>query len=79
MRKPALFVAAAILTMSGAVAATKSLTPASSVTALPAPTRVASADSPSQMMAIVPAPVIDANSEVFVGTGDAAGGGWTKP
>jgi hypothetical protein len=31
------------------------------------------------MMAIVPAPVIDTTATVFIGTGDASGGGWVKP
>ena len=83
MSKPALLMAAAILTLSGAIVAMKSLIPATPATAMPhavsAPARVATPTARLEMMAIVPAPVIDATAAVFVGTGDASGGGWVKP
>ena len=82
MSKPALLIAAAILTVLGAGAATKSLVPVTSATEMHdslAPTHVASRVSSSGMMAIVPAPVIDSTAEVFVGTGDGSGGAWVKP
>jgi len=82
MNKPALLIAVAILTVLGAVAVAKQLMPSTSATAmnpnLAAPSRVASPVAPSETMAIVPAPVIDTNAEIFVGTGDGGGGAWIK-
>ncbi len=83
MSKPALVVAAAVLTVLGSVATTKSLMPSTSAAAmhdsLLATTRVASRVAPSEMIAIVPAPVIETNAQVFIGTGDGSGGAWVKP
>ena len=79
MNKPALLIAAAILTVLGAVAVAKSLMPSTSATAMnPSPSPVTSPVSPSEVMATVPAHVIDTNAEVFVGTGDGGGGAWVK-
>jgi hypothetical protein len=33
----------------------------------------------ADMMAIVPAPVLDTRAGVFVGTGDSSNGVWVKP
>jgi hypothetical protein len=81
MRKAALLTVAAILVASGvAVAMKRSEAPAEAPalhTALVVtgqPTTSAPA-----MMKIVPAPVIDPNAEVFVGTGDGSGGAWVRP
>ena len=82
MRRPALFAAAAILTVIGAAVAMKLFVAATSATAahhaVVASARVATPVSESGMMAIVPAPVIDTKAEVFIGTGDASGGDWVK-
>jgi hypothetical protein len=82
MSKRALLIAAAILIVVGAIAATKSLTTVTSPTATQhsavATVRPASPVPQSEMMAIVPAPV-HSNSAVFVGTGDGSNGNWYKP
>jgi hypothetical protein len=78
MKKRALLMAAAFLTMLAAVEATKSFTTMTSTTRFHAPARAAVSVFPLDMMAIVPAPVIDTHAEVFIGTGDGSGGTWVK-
>ena len=80
MTRPALLTAASILTALSAMVAVKSFVPVATVmrAAGPAPARVAASAPAVEMMAIVPAPVIDTTAAVFVGTGDASGGGWVQ-
>jgi hypothetical protein len=77
MRKAALLTAAVILIASGVAVAMKWSEPPAEAPALR--TAVAVTSQPAApTMKIVPAPVIDPNAEVFVGTGDG-NGGWVKP
>jgi hypothetical protein len=65
---------ATILTVLGSVVAIKSFIPATSA---PAP-QAATMSEPATMK-IVPAPVIDPKSEIFIGTGDRSAGSWVRP
>jgi hypothetical protein len=81
MTKRHLMTMATILTVLGSVVAIKSFIPATSATAPQAatiPTHPIAMSEPA-IMKIVPAPVIDPKSEVFIGTGDESAGAWGKP
>jgi len=82
MTKRHVLMAATIMTVVGSVVAIKPFMHATSVAAVPqAPTIRAHTPATSQpaTMEIVPAPVIDATAEVFIGTGDGSEGSWVKP
>lgn len=83
MRKSTLVKATVALTALGAVVAVKSLVHVTSATGMQAkvnaPARLRMSVFPPDMMAIVPAPVIDTKAEAFVGTGDGSNGVWIKP
>ena len=81
MSKSLLMAGAATLIILGAVAAIKSFVPATSraPSSAAVPARTAKTPSPTEMFAIMPAPVIDTNAETFVGTGDGSGGAWVRP
>jgi hypothetical protein len=81
MRKATLLTAAAILIASGVAVAMKWSEPPAEAPALHAAAAVTgtSAATATPTMKIVPAQAIDPNAEVFVGTGDGSGGGWTRP
>ena len=75
--------AAATLTVSGAIVVMKSFVHVTSATAMQptvtAPARVKMSVFPPDMMAIVPAPVVDTKAEAFIGTGDGSNGVWVRP
>jgi hypothetical protein len=80
MKKSTFLIATAILAAAGTLIATRSFV--SATPAAPAEHRtIARAVSAltADMRPIVPAPVIDPKAEVFIGTGDGAGGAWTRP
>jgi hypothetical protein len=80
LRKSVLLMAAAALTVSGAIVVMKSLVRVTSAQpAVIAPTQARTAVYPPDMMVIVPALVIDPNAGVFVGTGDGSNGAWVGP
>ena len=80
MRKLLVSIAATVLVAVVTLVVIKSFASATSATSARhsavAPAALATQIS---MRPIVPAPVIDPNAGVFVGTGDGAGGAWIKP
>ena len=78
MTKRRLLTMAAILTVLGSVVAIKSFIQTTPVAARQAAATSAGATPMSQppTMKIVPAPVIDTKTKVFVGTGDGSAGSW---
>ena len=74
MTKRQLITMATILTLLGSLVAIKSFIPATSAAAPQAAAR-----SDPATMKIVPAPVVDPKSEIFIGTGDRSAGSWVRP
>ncbi|MDX8512338.1 hypothetical protein [Mesorhizobium captivum] len=79
MTKRHLMTTAAILTVLGSVTTIRSFIPATSATPAQAAAIPARPATQPATMEIVPAPVIDPKSEVFIGTGDESAGSWVKP